>query len=139
MNRDVRRANQNLIEREIRNYYESKDQLDALKLEIIESSPQADVPAYTGPSDPVYKKVVQLRTCKVILEVERRLLAIEYAIKTFESLGDPTRVRAIEMHYFENRFTPAGIQQELNVSQATFYRWRREFIELIAERLGWEV
>lgn len=134
-----KKANRDTIEWEIRNYHETKKQLEELKLDIIESTPVSDVPAQTGPGDQTYSKVMQMRTCKVILETERRLRAVEYALNWFKNSGDPARLRMIEMHYFENHYTPAGIQQRLGIGHDTFYRWRREFIGIVAERLGWEV
>ena len=137
--RAIIKANRDLIEWEIRNYKETVSQLEELKKDVIESAHHAEIPASTGPGDPTYNKVAKIRTCKAILEVERRLSAVEYALNVFKAHEDPMRIRVIEMHYFENRYTPIGIQQKLCISKDSFYRWRKEFIELVAKKLGWEV
>ncbi|HZK23152.1 MAG TPA: hypothetical protein VFC62_03510, partial [Atopostipes sp.] len=134
-----RKAMYDLIEAEIRNYHETKRELEQLKSEIIESTPVSDVPAYTGPGDPTAQKAIKLRTSRVIMEVEKRVNAVGYALETYKHHEDPARYKFIKLWYFDNRFTPEGVIQQVCISRRTFYNWRDEFVGLVAERLGWEL
>lgn len=139
MNKDIKRANFRLIEKELYHYKIRKSELEEMKAAIIESGGQPEIPIDTGPGDPTYAKVAKLQSSGVILETERRIKAIEWALGVVERTQDSARLKLIQMKYFEQRFTDRGTQEELGISERTFYRWRREFIALIADRLGWEI
>ena len=136
---DLKRANFRLIEKELYHYKTRKAELVEMKADIIDGGGQPEVPAYSGPGDPTGRKVVKLCTSGVILEIEKRVNAIDWALGVVERTQEPARLKLIQMKYFEQRLTDRGIQEELGISERTFRRWRREFIELIAERLGWEI
>ncbi|MGE5585734.1 MAG: hypothetical protein ACM309_09450 [Bacillota bacterium] len=75
-------------------------------------------------------------------EMARRVEAIEYMLSLLRSSQDPdakAKLMLVEEKYFKRRLTDQAIADELAVSMSTFYRWRREVIEMIAERLGWVV
>lgn len=75
-------------------------------------------------------------------EMARRVEAIEYMLSLLRSSQDPdapAKLRLVEEKYFKRRLTDQAIADELSVSMSTFYRWRREVIEIVAERLGWVV
>jgi len=75
-------------------------------------------------------------------EMSRRVEAIDYMLSLLRSSQDPeapAKLRLVEEKYFKRRLTDEGIWNELHISMKTFYRWRREVIEIIAERLGWVV
>ena len=133
-----RRANFKSIEEELRYYHQLQQDLAQYKADIIDATDYAEVPAHTGPGNTVLAKVLRLRSSAAILETERRICAIEYAIQTTRQ-HDPDRLRLIELKYFDHRLTDEGIMEQLHVSRDTFYRWRRDFVRLVAERLGWEV
>lgn len=134
-----KRAAFELIERDVEAYHELKTWLDEERMAIIEASPAVDVPSQTGPGNPTASKAIKLRSSRAILEIERRVEAIEYALSVVARSKEPNWMRLVELKYWDNRLTHAGIASELNISRATFHRWRRKFIELIADRLGWEV
>ena len=133
-----RQANFKTIEAELRYYSKLKRELAEAREDIIESTAYADVPAHTGPGNTVLAKVLRLRTSAALLETERRIEAIEYALAITKK-HDGARIRLVEMKYFDNKLTDAGIMQQLCIGRDTFYRWRRDFVKLVAERLGWEV
>lgn len=133
-----KRANFKAIEAELRYYNKLRQELRAAKDDIIESTPQQEVAAFTGPGNPVLSKVLRLSTSAAILETERRLEAIEYALAMTKRL-DNCRARLVQLKYFDNKLTDIGIMEELCISYRTFHRWRRDFVTLVAERLGWEV
>lgn len=134
-----KKATFELIEREVESYHELKMWLDEEKMAIIESSPSSEVAVQSGPSNPTASKTIKLRSSKTILEIERRVDAIEYALGVVKRSGEANWMRLIQLKYWDNRLTNAGITAELHISRATFHRWRRKFVELVAEYLGWEV
>jgi RinA family phage transcriptional activator len=140
--RKLRYINFKLIEEEIKNYHEVKKQLEEKKLDIIEASSIRDI--FGGKmhttklaSNPTLAKTEKILLSKAIMEVERRIEAIKYAIEIFKLDKEPAKIKLIEMHYWQRELTPEGVCKKLYISYATFRRWRREFIELIANRLGW--
>ncbi len=133
-----RRANFKLIEAELRYYSKLKKELADAREDIIEGTSYPDVPTHTGPGNTVLSKVLRLTTSASLLETQKRIEAVEYALCVTKR-HDGARMRLVEMKYFDNKLTDAGIMQELCVGRDTFYRWRRDFVQLVAERLGWEV
>ena len=133
-----RRANFRAVEEEVRYYHQLRKELAQRKQDIIEATDYAEVPMRTGPGNTVLAKVMQMRSSAVILETERRIAAVEYALQATKA-RDESRFRMITLKYFENRLTDEGIWLEIGIGRDTFYRWRREFVELVAGRMGWEV
>lgn len=139
INMNIRRANFRMIEAELYYYEESKKYLELLKKEIIESTPSQEVSVQSGPGDPTQAKAIKLVNNREILEIERRLNAIDRAIEILKTSNEPRKYELLKMKYFERKYTDIGICMELGISERTFYRWRREIIELIANFLGCRV
>ena len=75
-----------------------------------------------------------------LMEIERRQNAIGEAInitKRRPSGGD--RYKVIKLKYFDAGKTDEGIWTSIPCSRSTYFRWRQDFIKLVAEQLGWEV
>lgn len=134
--RTTQQQNFRLIESELYYFKDTKADLKQMESEIIESSGYSETGIRSGISNPTERKATKLLTSREYLEIKRRVDAIEYAIEVFKSCHDECKYRLIEMKYFDRRFTDEGIMCELNVSRPTFFRWKREFIELIANKLG---
>lgn len=135
--KNLQRAYFKCIEAELFRYQATKQELHDLRMAIIESGGQPELPVYTGPGDTTGKKAVKLVTSVGIYEMERRVKAIEKALKEAERL-EPGRMELVRLKYFDKKLTNYGIIKELNISEATFYRWRRELIYSIADKLGWD-
>lgn len=136
---NIKRANFKMIEAELYCYHESKKQLELLREEIIESTPQQEVSVKSGPGDPTQTKAIKLVNNREIIEMERRLKAIDKAIEILKTNNESRKYELLKMKYFERRYTDVGICMELGISERSFYRWRREIIELIANFLGCRV
>ena len=136
---NIKRANFKMIEAELYCYEESKEQLELLREDIIESTPIQEVNVKTSPGDPTQTKAIKLVNNREIIEMERRLKAIDKAIEVLKTSNEPRKYELLHMKYFERRYTDVGICMELGISERTFYRWRREIIELIANFLGCRV
>ena len=140
MERDryLKRANYRLIEEEIRCYQETKKMLEELRDDVIEGTNKVDGPRAEGQvGDPTGSKAIKL-TAIALSEAGKRVAAIE---RSFEQIkrGDPRRSQSLEMKYFGGYYTDRGIAKELGVAESSVRRWRKEFVGLIAEKLGWIV
>lgn len=136
---NIKRANFKMIEAELYCYHESKKQLELLREEIIESTPSQEISVKSSPGDPTQTKAIKLVNNREIIEMERRLKAIDKAIEILKTNNESRKYELLKMKYFERRYTDIGICMELGISERTFYRWRREIIELIANFLGCRV
>lgn len=135
----VAKANFRMIEAELYCYHESKKSLELMREEIIESTPEAGEKVQTGLGKTTEVKAIKLVNNREIIEIQRRLSAIDKAIEILKTSNEPRKYELLEKKYFEKRLTDIGIQLDLNLSERTFYRWRREIVELIANYLGCRV
>ncbi len=134
-----RQLNYKVIEAELYNYHSNKEEFNRLRQQIFDESGNGDGIKVKGAiSNPTAKKVFALSSA-VLLEVERRLRAIDYVLRLLSKHEESGKAELVRMKYFERELTDQGIQMRLNISQSTFTRWKRDVIELIAERLGYLV
>ena len=141
-NRSVRMANTRLIETEIRNYHDTRQVLRDLEDTIIQPGAASDPDEYVPkhePGDPTPSRAVRLMTSATIAELRRRVAAIEYMLTVVKASPESARYEMLKLAYWDNRYTVEGICDQLKLSRATYYRWRREMLQLVAEKLGWEV
>ena len=137
--RTTQQQNFRLIESELYFFKDTKKSLADMESAIVESSGHSETGIRAGVSNPTAQKAERLLTSLEYLETKRRVEAIEYAVEVFKSCHEPAKIRLIEMRYFERRYTDEGIIGELKVSRPSFFRWKREFIELIANKLGFVI
>lgn len=137
--RTTHQQNFRLIESELYFYKDTKKALQEMESAIIESSGHSETGIRSGISNPTGQKAEKLLTSLEYLETKRRVEAIEYAIGVFGRCHEPAKLRLIEMKYFERKYTDDGIISELNIHRGTFYKWKREFVELIANKLGFVI
>lgn len=140
---EAQRANRKVIEAELRNYHQTKKELELLREEIIESGYGIcyDTIKVDGGSigKPTESKAMMLLTSTVIRESERRVRAITDLLDLMRADADPSKFRFVELKYFDGRFTDYDLAQQLNISIATLYRWQNQVVHFIAERLGFIV
>jgi RinA family phage transcriptional activator len=129
----VQRGNFKVIEYELLHYHENKKIYQHHENEILHSSPLAQEIRSTDIKKPTEIKALQLLSNNHMVEMKRRLDAVEYAL----SHVDTIRQQLIAEKYFVMDLTDAGIMDKLHIERATYYRYRRDVIELIADRLGW--
>jgi hypothetical protein len=136
--RELKRANFRLIEKEVYHYVARCKQVAQWRTNIIYATNIPDVAVQSDPGDTTANKAIKLQS-GVMAEIIRRLEAIEWACNVYKQHPESARWELVKLKYFEGRLTNDGIMQELSIGHDTFYRWRNEFIQLIADRLGWEV
>ena len=139
--RHIRNASLRLIEAEIRNYHQTLKDLRELE-ESIALPGQGEFgngTRSTEPGDPTPARAYKMMTSAQLLEIRRRVDAIEYMLRVVKASPEPGRYGLIKLAYWDGRYTVRGICDQLSISERTYYRWRREALQLVAERLGWEV
>ena len=139
--RSIRQASMRVIEAEIRNYHQTVETLRELEESIAlpGQGEFSDGTRSTEPGDPTPSRAIRMMTSAQLLEIRRRVEAIDYMLRVVKASPDPGRYKLIRLAYWDGRFTVKGICDQLSISQATYYRWRREALQLVAERLGWEI
>ena len=139
--RHIRNASLRLIEAEIRNYHQTLKDLRELE-ESIALPGQGEFgngTRSTEPGDPTPARAYKMMTSAQLLEIRRRVDAIEYMLRVVQASPEPGRYDLIRLAYWDGRYTVRGICDQLSISERTYYRWRREALQLVAEKLGWEV
>lgn len=137
--RTTHQQNFRLIESELYFFKDTKKSLSEMESAIVEASGHSETGIRAGISNPTAQKAERLLTSLEYLETKRRVEAIEYAVEVFKKCHEPAKIRLIEMKYFERRYTDEGIMSEINIQKTAFYRWKREFVELIANKLGFVI
>lgn len=136
----IRRANFKMIELELYNYHESLQELEVMKNDIIESTASGEgLRVQNGVTDVTCRKADALMSSVAIRETERRVKAIEHAVNLLECHPDKDRIKLLKLKYFDKHLTDYGIQQEIGISERTYRNWRREIIQLVADRLGYRI
>lgn len=140
--RRIRQANLRLIEAEIRNYPQTvrdlREMEEAIALPGVVGDPTERV-FTVAPGDPTAVRALKLMSSAHIMEIRRRVDAIEYMVRVVRASPEAARYKMIELAYWDGRYTVKGICDKLSISERTYYRWRRDALQLVAEKLGWEI
>lgn len=131
----IQKSNIRLIEAELYTYNETKNELKLLEDDIIDSSPFIETAVQSDLLDSTASKVIKLSSSKELLEIRRRINAIEKAL----SILSEEKMKLVRLKYFERKLTDIGIINELHIGSKTYYRWKKEIIELIGSYLGWKI
>ncbi len=138
----IRQANLRLIEVEIRNYPQTvrdlREMEEAIALPGVVGDPTERV-FTVGPGDPTSARAIKLMSSAFIAEIRRRVAAIEHMVRVLEASPEKARYELVKLAYWDGRYTVKGICDKLNISERTYYYWRREALRLVAEKLGWEI
>jgi RinA family phage transcriptional activator len=112
---------------------------------------QAIMPAAAsgGVSDPTPERAEAVRRYKeqILGSLQFRVMvahveAIESVLTRLERSDNPNdrlKLELIREKYFRRQLTDAGICTKLQISERSFYRWRRQVIVAIADQLGYIV
>ena len=134
----IEKANFRAIEAELYGYLDTKREVELMEEEILEGSSFQEVAVQSGTTgDTTANKAIKLVSSKELLEVRRRINAIEKALTVLQQ--NEYKLRLLQMKYFERTYTDQGIMMKLCISNNTFYRWRREIVKLVGSYLGWRV
>ena len=121
--------------------------IDGREIEIKTYSPV--IPGRGGISDPTSEKAIkaylywqQTKNSLVMLEIERRIKAIEYTIWLLHETDYPdgkAKYKFLKEKYFEKRLSERQLLEEIGISRTTAWRWKKEIVGIVAQRLGWVI
>jgi RinA family phage transcriptional activator len=131
----LEKANFKCIEFELQHFSNTKKIYAEAVDEIINGSGVAPEIRGSQISKPTEAKALKLISNSHLAEMKKRIDAIEYVMNVLPK----HKFELLKEKYFNKHLTDYGIMQKLNIEQATFYRYRRDIIELIADRLGWRI
>lgn len=145
--RRIRRQNFRTLEAELINYHQSKKQLAEyvanLQTITLPGRPIDETgisPTGGMPGDPTARQAIKLAEAHemvgVMQEMARRVEAIEWALGR---LSEGHR-KLVKLYYWSpTYYSPERVAEELHIGRPTFFRWRKQIVRLIAQRLGWKV
>lgn len=120
------------VEYELYNYDNTKKELQRYREAILEGSPgQQEIKVQTGTGDPTAKKAIQLVSSAFIARAEQTIQAIE---KSLAMLSEGHR-KLFKLKYQEC-LPWQEVAIELEVSDRTYFRMRRELVTTVAQQLG---
>lgn len=119
------------IEFELYNYEQTKKDLDLEREKILESSPCQEVAVQSSIGDSTASKAIKLTTSANIIKNERVVNSIDKAISI---LGEK-HAKLFELKYIDCR-PPKEVWLLMRISDATYYRYRRELIATVGQILG---
>ena len=121
------------VESELYNYDETKKELEELQEDIRNSTPDmsGDVVKVGKVSSQPEAKSIQLLTNKVLVRMDRTIKAIDKALSI---LGEEHNM-IFELKYRQN-LNWRQVVIEVPTSQDTYFRKRRELVQMVAVQLG---
>lgn len=131
------------VEAELYDYPYTKRDIESIREDIIESGRTLEgfltealrlgtIPCGGTPSDPTAHKAIRLLTNRRLKRMEETVAAIERVLARLPA----EKKRLVELKYWDGRYTDKGIIQQLNISERTYYRWRREIVLAVAIEMG---
>ncbi|MDR5659019.1 hypothetical protein RH915_05915 [Serpentinicella sp. ANB-PHB4] len=123
------------IEVELKNYHQSKRDLEEIRESIIEGFSSEDNMGIRGSrtSYATGSKAMKLITNKRMKKLEETIAVIDNVIGEL----DEEKYKLIELKYWTrpSKLTDEGIASELSVGRATFYRWKDGILLAIASEM----
>jgi RinA family phage transcriptional activator len=141
-NQRIKRANAKMIEAHLYEYKDMTKAIAEMEDDIINSTgPQSTGSSHTAGSvsDTTASRAGMLADNFRLHQYRRMKKAIDCTLTALQTDPEPKKIQMITMKYIDRRYTDFGIIKELPISRRTFYRWRRQTIELIAYYYGCEV
>lgn len=132
----IRRELKAYIEAELRDYHQTKAELEEARENLLNASqpPPNDMPRGGEKSDPTPARAIRLMTNRRIKYMEQVVRGIEIVLGEL----DEDKMRLVELKYWQRprQLTDAGIAMELHVDKSTIYRWTNAICYAIGIELG---
>ncbi len=120
------------VEYELYNYDSTKKELERFREEILESSPSPpEIKVQSGLGDPTAKKVEKILTTTYIARAEQTINAIEKSLNMLTDLH-----RMLFKLKYQDCLPWQEVTIELEISERTYFRIRRELVVMVAQQLG---
>lgn len=125
------------IEHEIEEYPDVKKTLESMEWEkdVILSSTNSDNSGVRcGTGDPTARKGIELASTKARLRAEENVRIMGNVLAYLPE----EKYRLIELRYWTNpqTLTDEGIACKLNIDRSTYFRWKKEIVYLVGQKLG---
>jgi RinA family phage transcriptional activator len=124
-----------MVEFELYHFHYSKKLYKQYEDDILYGAGQAPEIRGSEITKTTESKALRLLSNIHLLEMKKRLDAIEYVLQIIPS----AKLDLVKEKYFIRRLTDYGIMQKLHIEKSTYYLYRKQIIQLIADRLGWLV
>jgi len=127
---------------EVRTYHETRALLEDMRQDVIEAGHVTDGTGRRAggtTSDTTGQRAMRLLTSYQIAEMGRRVAAVERAIDEWTAKDAAVRLLFVKLRFWDNQLTTEGIALKIGVEERTVYRWRNEFLGLVASYLGWRL
>lgn len=119
------------IEHELYSYEQTKKDLALYREKILEGTPKPEVSAQSGPSDVTQSKAIKLTSSAFVVQAERIINAIEESLAI---LGEKHK-KLFRLKYIDC-IPWQEIILEMNISDRTYFRLRREIVAMVGQQLG---
>ena len=119
------------IEYEMYSYDDIKKELGLYREEVLGGEEKPEVAVQGGLGDKTANKAIKLTSSKFVLQSERIINSID---RSLELLGD-TYIELFRLKY-QNGLPWQEVIAEMNVSDRTYYRLRRELVIVVGQQLG---
>lgn len=120
------------IEHELYNYDNTLNEIQRIRDEIIDALPVREtIPDAGYISDPTAKKATKLVTNTALVRMTRTVAAIDKALSRL-----PENHRALFNMKYRQDLPWQQVCVEMSVSERSYFRMRRELVEMVALELG---
>ncbi len=119
------------IEHELYNYDETKRELARYREDVLEGTHFPEVSVRSNPGDSTANKVIRLTSTTFVIQAERVINAVDKALAI---LGD--RHRELFKHKYQKGLPWQEVCLEMDISDRTYFRWRRELVMTVGQQLG---
>lgn len=121
------------VEHELYCYHQTKKEIEDIRESIVEgtSKPECGGQKSDSVSDTTGSKVTKLLSSAALLRMERVVNAIDTSL---DILGEQHQ-RFFHAKY-QQRQTAVKICINMHFSESTFYRYRRDLVDMVAQQLG---
>lgn len=124
------------IETELYYFDATKREFENYKEELYEISARPLGVKDSRVADPTQTKALLGVSSLVLKEMERRIRAVENVRALLAIGSEPRKLDFLELKYFKKKYSDTALMLHLGIEQATFYRWKKEILQLVAEGLG---
>ncbi len=119
------------IEHELYSYEQTKKDLALYREKILEGTAKLEVSVQSGPGDVTANKAVKLTSSAFIMQAERIINAVEESLAI---LGEKHK-KLFRLKYIDC-IPWQEIILEMNISDRTYFRLRREIVAMVGQQLG---
>jgi len=97
----------------------------------LEGTPFQEVSVQTNPGNPTAQKAIKLTSSVFVVQAEKVISAIE---RSLAILGE--RYKELFYYKYQKGLPWQEVILEMDISDRTYFRWRRELVAMVGQQLG---